>query len=244
MKVCVIGLGTIGKPVAEYLGSFYNVSGFDIKKIKGEKYEYIDHIDKPDIYVICVPTHVVYDVCKDLEKDKLTIIESTLEVGTCRKISKNLGLKWIAHCPHRYWEANPVNYGVKQIRVLGALNKISFGLAMDFYEKAEIPTYLVHPIEVAEITKLVENSDRFVKIAFVEELKMLCDKIGVSIEDVRNAVNTKWNCDLLEARDGIGKECLPKDIKLLASIGKTPLLDGAMKTDKEYREWIKNENKR
>jgi len=96
-------------------------------------------------------------------------------------------------------------------------------------------------IEVAEMSKLVENSDRFVQIAFVEEVKMLCDEVGISIEDVRTAVNTKWNCDLLEARDGIGKECLPKDIRLLASIGKTPLLDGAIESDKKYKMRIKNE---
>jgi len=67
---------------------------------------------------------------------------------------------------------------------------------------------------------------------------MLCAKIGMNFEDLRAACNTKWNVDIPEARDGIGRHCLPKDIRYVTSLAPSTLLDAAMKVDKQYRDWI------
>ena len=93
-------------------------------------------------------------------------------------------------------------------------------------------------IEVAEMCKITENSHRYLQIAFAEDLKMLCAKIGMNFEDLRAACNTKWNVDIPEARDGIGRHCLPKDIRYVTSLAPSTLLESAMKVDKEYREWL------
>jgi UDP-N-acetyl-D-mannosaminuronate dehydrogenase len=78
-------------------------------------------------------------------------------------------------------------------------------------------------IEIAELLKMVENSYRFVEIAFAEELKMMCDELGVAYEELRQAVNTKWSIKLLEARDGIGGHCLPKDTQMYLNVGTNAL---------------------
>lgn len=78
--------------------------------------------------------------------------------------------------------------------------------------------YKVSTIEVAELSKIAENSHRYLQIAYAEDLKMCCDKIGIDFNELRNAMNTKWNVDLPEAREGIGRHCLPKDIKYLNSL--------------------------
>ncbi|RLI41938.1 hypothetical protein DRO69_10965, partial [Candidatus Bathyarchaeota archaeon] len=52
------------------------------------------------------------------------------------------------------------------------------------------------------------------------------------------SANTKWNVELLEARDGIKGECLPKDIRYLATLGEAPLLQGAIETDKKYKQHL------
>jgi UDP-N-acetyl-D-mannosaminuronate dehydrogenase len=93
-------------------------------------------------------------------------------------------------------------------------------------------------IEVAEMCKITENSHRYLQIAFAEDLKMLCAKIGMDFEELRAACNTKWNVDMPEAREGIGRHCLPKDIKYVISLAPSTLLGSAIMVDKKYREWL------
>jgi UDP-N-acetyl-D-mannosaminuronate dehydrogenase len=78
-----------------------------------------------------------------------------------------------------------------------------------------------------------------VQIAFVEQLRLICEKHGILFEEVRKSANTKWNVELLEARDGIKGECLPKDIRYLATLEESPLLQGAIETDERYKNFIK-----
>lgn len=235
MKVLVVGLGVVGLPTAEYLGNFYEVYGYDIKPKKGENFIPVlsPNQVEADVFVICIPTNQVKKVCGTLNRDGLTLIESTMQIGSCRRISQ--GLPFLAHCPHRYWKEFPEEHGVRQKRVLGAISEESLKRAKDFYEGANIPVHIVSSIEVAEASKIVENSSRFVNIAFSEEVKMICEKLGLNFEEIRQACNTKWNIHMLEAREGIGGVCLPQDIALLSSLCGGDLLEAAIKTDEKYR---------
>jgi len=60
----------------------------------------------------------------------------------------------------------------------------------------------------------------------------------MSFEDLRAALNTKWNVDVPEARDGIGRHCLPKDIRYVTSLASSEILDSAMSVDVKYRAWL------
>lgn len=235
----MIGLGTVGLPTAQYLGKFFDVYGYDIKFREGKDFTTVRSLNRvePDIFVVCVPTNRVQSVCKTIAShNKPVLIESTMQIGTCRKIAEVFNIRLLAHCPHRYWETSPTLHGVRQLRVLGALNDESLELAKQFYSKAEIPIRVVSSLEVAEASKLVENANRFVNIAFAEEVKMLCDKLELSFEEVRQACNTKWNVHLLEARDGIKGVCLPRDMRLLTELyGEEGLMKGAIKADKKYK---------
>ncbi len=106
----------------------------------------------------------------------------------------------------------------------------------------EIPLQNVNPIEIAELTKVVENSHRFMEIAFAEKLKMVCDTTGIDFEELRKAVNTKWNTKILEAKDGIGGHCLPKDSQMFLDFSKDvvqhSLLETAKRIDFGYRAHI------
>jgi len=256
--VCVVGLGIVGHPTTRYIANHdFSVIGYDIDEEKVDKissYKAVSkwsEVPKCDAYIVCVSTSWrdgkpdmsnVFDVCHQISKKHknqlkniLISIESTVSVGTCQKLSNILGEAYLVHVPHRYWVGDPKNYGVKQKRVIGGLNNESLKEGIKFYEDLNIPLHIVHSIEVAEMTKIVENAYRFVQIAFAEELKLICDKIGIPFEKVRESANTKWNIKLLEARKGIGKECLPKDTKYLDFLGDTSLLRGAIKADEKYK---------
>lgn len=254
-KVCVMGLGNIGLPVACHISKFYKTNGYDISEAAVNKalltkcIEASTKLEIADIYVIAVNTYyrnnapdmsAVESCCSKISKlnpNALVCFESTLAIGTARSLALKYAFRYVAVCPHRWWQKDQVNHGVVQIRVLGSLNQESAFKATEFYNKLRIPLHPVDSLELAEASKIVENTDYFVRIAFAEEIKGMCDKVGLDFKALRAAVNTKWNMDLPEALSGIGGECLPKDIQfLLANITDAPLLHGAIKTDAIYRE--------
>jgi nucleotide sugar dehydrogenase len=264
MRVCVVGLGQIGLPVAQYVhANGFEVWGYDINpktvesigKENGLKLT-SDWNDIPPLetYIICVTTgqvdgkpdlSAVFEVSKKIsqkaDQNTLVSIESTIIPGASRKIFEEIfkGKISLVHVPHRYWSDDPVNHGVNQIRVIGAADSQSMNAGLRFYQNAlGIPLHKVSSIETAEMCKITENSHRYLQIAFAEELRMMCSKIGLDFEELRNALNTKWNVDMPEARDGIGRHCLPKDIKYLTSLTPSALLESAIDVDKEYREWL------
>lgn len=76
----------------------------------------------------------------------------------------------------------------------------------------------MHPvsnIDTAEITKITENAHRYLQIAFAEEdLYLYCQANNINFSELRDALNTKWNVNILEPREGIGGHCLPKDTRM------------------------------
>ena len=104
-----------------------------------------------------------------------------------------------------------------------------------------IPMHPVTEIETAEITKVVENAHRYLQIAFAEELYLYCQANNINFPELRDALNTKWNVNILEPREGIGGHCLPKDTKMFlqsSNSSKNNILTAAMEVDQEYRKYI------
>jgi len=106
-----------------------------------------------------------------------------------------------------------------------------------------IPLHCVSNIEIAGITKIAENAHRYLQIAFAEDLYLYCQANDIDFAELRVALNTKWNVDILEPRDGIGGHCLPKDTKMFLqssqSSGKSKVLTAALKVDRDYRRYRK-----
>jgi UDP-N-acetyl-D-mannosaminuronic acid dehydrogenase len=100
----------------------------------------------------------------------------------------------------------------------------------------------MHPlsnIDTAEITKITENAHRYLQIAFAEDLYLYCQANNINFSELRDALNTKWNVNILEPREGIGGHCLPKDTKMFlqsSSNGrKSKILTAAIETDGDYK---------
>ena len=268
MKVCVVGLGEIGFVAAKYISDKgLDVWGYDISlaAVKRAKEAGITNVvsvwdDLPlaDVYLICVYTGVkeevpdlspIFDVCEKIRRKikssahTLISIESTIVPGLCRKIFRDIFEERVhfVHVPHRYWREEPTKHGVKQLRVIGGVNAESLQAGLKLYRDVlGIPLHIASSIEVAEMSKIAENAYRYIQIAFAEELRMICERIGLNFDEVRDACNTKWNIEILEARDGIGGHCLQKDAHYLASLTKSGLLiESALHIDEQYRKWLK-----
>jgi UDP-N-acetyl-D-mannosaminuronate dehydrogenase len=114
------------------------------------------------------------------------------------------------------------------------------------WRSLQIPMHPVSSIEVAELTKIIENSHRYLQIAFAEELALYCRANNISFTELRHSLNAKWNVEILEPRDGIGGHCLPKDTKMFVNSSntmKSKILQAAIEIDEDYRDYIKNRDK-
>ena len=91
----------------------------------------------------------------------------------------------------------------------------------DTQKSLGIPMHPVSEIEIAETTKIVENAHRYLQIAFAEDLYLYCQANNLNFPELRDALNTKWNVNILEPREGIGGHCLPKDTRDVSAIIKS-----------------------
>ena len=76
------------------------------------------------------------------------------------------------------------------------------------------------------------------QIAFAEDLYLFCKTNNLSFPELREALNTKWNVNILEPRDGIGGHCLPKDTRMFLQSSKSiksKILTAALAVDQDYR---------
>lgn len=202
-------------------------------------------------------------ISREAKNGSLVSIESTVPKGTSKKIFEILNHRLhVAHVPHRWYALEEDVHGVNQIRVIGGVSDCCLKKALQFYDTGNevleltdnitsnkiydtpkrnslgIPMHPVSEIEIAELTKIIENADRYMQISFSEDLYLYCQTNNVNFGELREALNTKWNVNILEPRDGVGGHCLPKDTKMFlqsAKSIKSKILMAAMEVDQDYR---------
>lgn len=197
-----------------------------------------------DVIIICVPTPTtesnepdlssVIDtaktIAKYLRKGQLIILESTTYPTTTRNVVKPIlestKLKcgvdfYLAFSPERE-DPGRKDYNTETIpKVVGGIDNISGEVATLFYSQVVKKVVPVSSAEVAESTKMLENTFRAVNIALVNELKMLFDKMGIDIWEVIEASKTKpFGFMPFYPGPGWGGHCIPVDPFYLSYIGK------------------------
>jgi nucleotide sugar dehydrogenase len=190
-----------------------------------------------DVILVTVPTPVTEDLKPDLtyvqkagravfeslNKGSRTIVvlESTVYPGVTAQTwlpeVEEIGLKIgvdveIAYCPERFNPGDPA-HGVRQVaRVIGCANPEVGASLVGLYSRltTEDVRY-VGKLEVAEAAKVIENVQRDINIALVNELARIFPVMGVDVEDVLSAAATKWNFHRYTPGVGVGGHCIPVD---------------------------------
>lgn len=188
-----------------------------------------------DVISICVPTPLsksrdpdlsyvdaaTSSIERCLRAGQLIILESTTYPGmTSEYVQPRLersGLVvgqdiWLAFSPERVDPANK-RYGVRNTpKVVGGVDASSTSLATSFYE---ISIEHVHPVRsasAAEMVKLLENTFRSVNIGLVNEVAMMCDRLGLDVGEIIEAAATKpFGFMRFDPGPGIGGHCIPLD---------------------------------
>jgi UDP-N-acetyl-D-galactosamine dehydrogenase len=257
-KVCIVGLGYVGLPLAVAMAEKFTVIGFDINEKRiGELNENHDRTDEVEasklestsavfssdpekikeakVIIVTVPTPIdeynipdltpvekaSQTVGKFMSKGAIVVYESTVYPGVTEELcvpilEKESGLKWkkdfnVGYSPER------VNPGDKD-RPIQKILKIVSG---DTKETADFLTALygevivagIHTaptIKTAEAAKVIENTQRDINIALMNELALIFDIMDIDTKSVLEAAGTKWN--FLRFEPGlVGGHCIGVD---------------------------------
>jgi UDP-N-acetyl-D-glucosamine dehydrogenase len=173
---------------------------------------------EPDLGPLVAATTSIAGV---LQRDQLVVLESTTYPGTTRERLVPLleesglaaGLEFsLAFSPERV-DPGRTDYTMRNTpKVVGGLTDACRERAVALYSEICDHVVPVSTPEVAELTKLLENVFRSVNIALVNELAMLCDRMGIDIWEVVNAASTKpYGFMRFDPGPGMGGHCLPVD---------------------------------
>lgn len=267
IKICVIGLGYVGLPLARLFSTKYPTVGFDMNQkrvdalmeghdatlevaddllqdaIRNHGFVCTTDLDKIrdcNFYIVAVPTPVdennnpdltpLYGasetVGKVISDGDIVVYESTVYPGVTEEecipvVEKVSGKKFnrdffAGYSPER------INPGDK-LHTVEKIKKVTSGstpeigrLVNDVYGSViTAGTHLAPSIKVAEAAKVIENSQRDINIAFVNELSKIFTRMGIDTQDVLEAASTKWN--FLPFKPGlVGGHCIGVDPYYLA----------------------------
>ncbi len=209
---------------------------FDLQKLNGKKLtSKLEDIKKFNFYIICVPTPInikkkpdlspLISACKiiakALKKNDVVVFESTVYPGTTQKIcvpviEKFSGLRsnkndfFVCYSPER------VNPG-DNLHTLNKINKI-IAIPKNNKKKEIIKVYknlcknliVSQNIAETETSKVIENIQRDINIALMNEIYIFCDKLKLNFDQVLKLASTKWN--FVKYNPGlVGGHCLPVD---------------------------------
>jgi UDP-N-acetyl-D-glucosamine dehydrogenase len=200
----------------------------------------MSRLSEPDAVSICVPTPLskfkdpdvsfivaaTDAVKKRLRRGQAIILESTTYPGTTREIMlpalESTGLKvgkdfFLAFSPERVDPGNP-KYGTRNTpKVVGGITEDCRRVAVALYQPAIDTLVPVSTTEAAELVKLLENTFRSVNIGLVNEMAIVCDKLGVDVWEVIEAAATKpFGFMKFLPGPGLGGHCIPIDPHYLA----------------------------
>ena len=196
-----------------------------------------DFVPQCDVVLVTVPTPVTKQRLPDLSfvssagavvfasiipnSGTVVVLESTVYPGVTREVWSPMieqsGLVegvdvHVAYCPERFVPGDE-EHGVRQVpRVVGASNPSVGEDLRDLYDTLTSGSVtFVGEIEIAEAAKVVENVQRDLNIALVNELARIFPAMGIDVEDVLNAAATKWNFHRYRPGVGVGGHCIPVD---------------------------------
>ena len=247
-KICIVGLGYVGLPLAVEFSKFFDVVGYDIDServaqlqmgvdrtrevTKSDLIEsdsnglvFTDNsreIKTSNIYIVTVPTPIdehnkpnltplisaSSTIGSVLKVGDLVIYESTVYPGVTEEIcvpvlAKQSGLTYqeeffCGYSPERINPGDRTNSLPNIVKVTAGSTPSTAEVVDQLYRKIiKAGTYKAPSIRVAEAAKVIENTQRDVNIALINELAIIFEKMGLKTKDVIDAAATKWNFNRL-----------------------------------------------
>ena len=260
-KICIIGLGYVGLPLAHAFSKKYQVVGFDINKPRVDELKNgydrtleltddevkesitngmiystnMDDIKDCNIYIVTVPTPIdssnrpdltpliksSQTIGKVLKRDDIVIYESTVYPGVTEEVcvpelERESGMIFnkdffCGYSPERINPGDKEHTVTKILKITSGSNPAIATVVDELYKSIiTAGTHKASSIKVAEAAKVIENTQRDVNIALINELALIFDTMNINTNDVIEAAATKWN--FIKLKPGlVGGHCIGVD---------------------------------
>lgn len=265
-KIGVVGLGYVGTAVQKGFESTHNVLTYDIAKECTET-SVAALANKVDVVFICVPTpmnpdgtcnttiveNVLQEVstCNESESALPTcVLKSTITPGTTNKLAEKFSNLTICFNPEFLTEKNYIKDFTSQVNIiLGYTDNTRQVKAVSdiYWQRFPNSSILLTTAKEAEMIKYVANTMLSTKVAYLNEIYQICQKVGVEYNKVAKTLSldprlgtSHWEVPGPDGHFGFGGTCFPKDINALIQYAKengqeVPLLEAVWNKNLEVR---------
>lgn len=236
-KVVVVGLGEIGKPLFEIVAKVHNAVGVDISPLKIN-----EHVD---VMHVCYPFQIkdfIGETARYIEtyQPELTIVNSTVAVGTTRSIAERTGAA-VVNSPVRGKHVRMFDELRNYTKFVGSMKRSWARQAARHFASVGLKTKILSSPEATELAKLTETTYFGVMIAWAQEVERYCDKTGQDYNEVVSFYDEIKFFPPVKYFPGIiGGHCVMPNITILREWTQSMILEAIaasnqMKTEREAR---------
>lgn len=230
-KVVVIGLGEVGRPIFELASKHHQVFAVDISLP-------LEKIGDVDVMHICYPFWIqdfIGETARYIElfKPALTIINSTVAVGTTRAVAKRTGCA-VVNSPVRGKHAHMLEDLLHYTKFVGALDPLAGEQAAEHFVSLDMKTKLLLSPEATELAKLTETTYFGLLIAWAQEVERYCDQLGQNYDDVVSFYEEIKFLPRVKYLPGIiGGHCVMPNIEIMNRLRPSEILQAIQSSNKE-----------
>lgn len=230
-KVVVVGLGEVGKPLFELLSKHHDTVGIDIAPVES--------IQQVDVLHVCYPFQIkdfIGETARyiDLYKPSVTVINSTVGIGTTRAIGDRTG-KAVVNSPVRGKHAHMLEDLHLYTKFVGASDPAAGDQAARHFQAAGLKVRVMTSPEATELAKLTETTYFGLLIAWAQEIERYCDTTGANYDEVVSIYEEIKFLPPVKYFPGvIGGHCVMPNIEILSKYSRSVMLD-AIKASNEMK---------
>ena len=236
-NVVVVGLGEVGKPLFQLLSRYHDTVGVDISPVE---------VSGPvDVLHICFPFEIkdfVGESARYIERYEpvLTIINSTVAVGTTRAVAERTGTA-VVNSPVRGKHVRMLEELTHYTKFVGSADPLAAERAAEHFQSVGMKTKVLSTPEATELAKLTETTYFGLLIAWAQEIERYCDLTGADYNEVVSIYEEiKFFPPVKYFPGAIGGHCVMPNIKILSRLDRTALLEAIessnqMKIEREER---------
>ena len=249
MKIGIVGQGYVGTAVRAVFQKHYDVRTYDINTKLSTCDTLQELVTDSEVIFVCVPTpmntdgscntNIVEDVVSDIndvvridrlnhnpKTDKIVVIKSTVTPGTTERLNEENDNITVVFNPEFLTEANFIEDFKTQDRIIIGGDRPATTKVRQMYSVAfpETPIVKTGPT-TAEMVKYMTNTFLATKVSFANEIKMICDKLGIDYDKVveysiydERLGKSHWAVPGPDGHYGFGGSCFPKDINALIKV--------------------------
>lgn len=230
-KVVIVGLGEVGRPLFELASKYHEAIGVDVsppaQRVEGVAVMHVCYPFGIDNFIGQTVRYI------DLFRPKLTIVNSTVAVGTTRAIAKLTGGA-VAHSPVRGKHAHMLKDLLAYSKFVGAIDANTGKNAATHFESLGMKTTILSSPEATELAKLTETTYFGLLIAWAQEVERYCDQLGPNYDEIASFYEEVKFFPPVKFFPGvIGGHCVMPNIRILSTIDNSQILNAIQTSNKK-----------